>query len=223
MDQKKLEQYLQSLGQQKQVDEKDLQVTPNPTLDLLCRTFENWLKQGPSCSKAEVMIKELHYTAKDVTDFSVRIKQYEETPGFEINAGEFLSYMINLSPEQDFVVITQHLNKKISRLGTDNNKNITVVGSLGGETAIGMESGRIEVQGNSGRCTGDSMRGGILVIRGDVGSRLGAHSVNVNGAEIYVEGKKPFRINERTCGAKIYHQGTLIHEGHGFREDEDDC
>ncbi len=253
----KLDQYLQDLGKQGVVDEKLLQVTPNPTLELLCKTFENFLDRritvsdqettpaeefsGPCYQKAKILVKEIEYTAKDVRNFSVELKKYENRDDFRgqedeeaDNVGLFLSALINNCSETDFEIVTQHLSKLYGGLGFENTKNVTVIGNfgtqfaafmksgrmiatgnVGAEAAYGLEGGEVIILGNADIGAGTSMNGGVLRIRGSAGSRLGMHSEE--GTEIYVDGDIQGRLNKKYCRAKVYHKGELIHKGHKSR------
>ncbi len=185
--------YLNGLEEQSIQEESKILVVRTPVVEEICMRYKSWLDQAVNnwdywhqidtfTSKS---IKGLRYSSKDILNFSIYMKEYESHKDF-YKSGVFISMLINNSEENDFVIITGHLIKKLFWLGFDNSKNIVV-------------------RGSAGDLTGMDMRSNILTITGNVGTRSGLYS---RGGEIHICGN----IGEISppCKAKIYQNGELI-------------
>ncbi len=189
-----LENYLNEVEGQEAQEEKLIQTVRNPVLDLLCKKYLEYLrpkKINPDTFKGDLylfsldLIEKIEYTAKDVENFSILLKKYEKHPFFFIS-GVFLSALINQSKEDKLQILLSHLNERLSSIGRNNVKQLTVIGSTGSLTGCYMVKGQIFVKGNAGMMTGLCSEGG----------------------EIYVNGE--IKSIEENCKARVYQRGNLI-------------
>ncbi len=191
-----IENYLQELDEQNVQEESKILVVENPAVKEICLFYDEWDKKnnipeflldiyhrGIDCLQAK------QFTMKDVFDFSIFLKNYEQRKYF-YRTGFFLSALIQTSKEENFEVHTKHLHEKLNYVGSfSEGKNLVVLGSSGFDTGHGLKSGRI-------------------IVKGDADTNLGASS---EGGEIIVLGK--IEDIGMGCKAKIYHRGELIHDG----------
>ncbi len=143
-----LENYLNQIKNQEITEESKILVAENPVLDALCKKYEVWLKKfDPFSDKPLIFLDGLEYTSKDVKDFSIMLKKYEDHDRFS-ESGQFLSFLTNHSYEKTFEIITMHLNKTINWVGAFCGKKIIVTGDLGECTGYCMkEGGELHVSG----------------------------------------------------------------------------
>ncbi|MFH0737045.1 MAG: hypothetical protein V1827_01115 [Candidatus Micrarchaeota archaeon] len=182
------------------------------------------------------ILKNVTICPKDVSEFSLAIKEFENEDSFPLKAGLFLSALVALGPIGEYVIMTNHLEKRLDGLGYRNTKKkiiriqgdagdflgdrmrggrIIVMGNAGDSIGSYMISGKIIVEGNAGNDTGYAMFGGVIIIKGDTGKRIGYDS---DGGVIRLEGgylhiKNPREWEEHNCNARIFHKGKLIHGG----------
>jgi hypothetical protein len=166
------------------------------------------------------------YTSADIEGFSLFLCRVEnDALSYRQKIGDFLSALVKNSPDSDFIIHTNHLSHHIDSLGSNNTKNIVVVGDVGTHVGIMARRGSITVHGSVGDDAGMNMRGGILTIDGDAGHCLGLGMkgglINVKGnagehigddmegGEIYVEGEIGSIVGDIVHG-KIFHKGKLI-------------
>ncbi len=173
-------------------------------------------------------IKDIEYTARDVEKFSIVIAEFQNQGFFYIQAGLFLSALINNGTDTEYTIQTKHLEKWwISKLGYRNTKiisvngsigsylgnemnggKITVWGNVGGGTGYEMYAGEIKVWGNADDETGVYMKGGKIIVEGNVaGSHLGS---GMRGGEIYINGDQCEVRDLWLDHGRIYHKGKLI-------------
>ncbi len=202
--------YLNGLADQKAQEELKIQIVENPSVDLICEKYEKWLAESSKASfnnldiyKCAVkLVKELTYTSKDVKDFSIKMKLYENHPEF-ICSGFFLAALINESKEENFEIITEHLNKDIYYACYSLKKGtVTIFGNVCMPVPQ-MEGGCVIVKGDV-EDIGGRIKKGKLMVEGNLYS--GRHFENL---ELQVEGN--FQI-EPNCysNVKIYHKGELV-------------
>ncbi len=214
--------YLEELGVQEVRKEKKIKLARNRTVDALCKTFELAVKKilKYEAENDDIfdsfgiytrfgictdVIGRAIYTAKDVTNFSVRLKEYEKQENFSEYAGLFLSALINKAEGEKVEILTSHLSKLIDYVGYRAEKDITVIGDLGSCTGAEMSYGRmvhvkgsvqdntgrelyrglIFVEGNAGEQTGDRATGGIITVQGNAGDWTGFF---MGGGTIHVYG-----------------------------------
>ncbi len=227
-----LDEYLKELDLQEVRNEKKIQVVRNRTVDALCKTYElavkKILKYGhiddtPFCKYGfcRDTIGRAIYTTKDVTNFSVRLKEYEKQEEFSEHAGIFLSALINNAEGEGVEIITKHLSKPIHYLGYRAEKDITVIGDLGSCTGVemsygviinvegsvqddtgrDMHNGIIIVEKNAGTNTGNRAEGGTIYVKGNTGNWTG---FNLNGGKVIVYG------NSGNCTGQLLQKGSII-------------
>jgi hypothetical protein len=143
-------------------------------------------------SKALELIKEkgINCTSKDIEEFSLELVAFEDHKEFKIGAGLFLSALINTSEDEEFIIHTRHLKKKINFLGYDTTKNIVIERDAGDWLGEWMKKGSsITVNGDAGRWVGHGM---------------------YEGSKIYFNGNYRSINNDIRHGSKIYHKGKLV-------------
>ncbi|MBI4918944.1 hypothetical protein HY837_03375 [archaeon] len=167
-----LENYLQDLEEQKVVEETELKITNNPVLDLMCEIYEKWHLLGRHIlpSSYDLAVKELEslkISAKDVKDFSIVLKKYEKDRYFHVS-GVFLSALVNNCEDENVEVHTRHLKEKLSDIGFENVKDLTVIGDCGNWVGEEMIKGKIIVKGNTWGGTGERMLDGEIHVEGKI-------------------------------------------------------
>ena len=200
-----LEKYLKQIGKQKEVEERQIEIRRNPKLDEICRNYETWIGDFKD-NRTENYERALEfsrreYSAEDIEGFSLELKRFEDKRGFE-KSGLFLSALTNHSKRKRFVIITEHLSKKISFIGYKNEKVVEVRGNAG--DMVGWDnSGEISIRGNAGNLVGLNNSGEISV-SGDAGNKVGDN----NSGEIDIKGK----INSLhgNASGEIYSEGRRI-------------
>ncbi len=216
--------YLKELDEQKVQEESEIQVVGNSSVELLCKTLERWFeeikrrwplreqymvddKYTYDVKKREGerdydyctnLVKGIEYTSKDVGTFSIRLLEYKSNPWF-VFSGMFLSALINNCEEENFEVITRHLEGGsfygLYQLCYKNTKNVTILGFGGSSLCEEMLSGKVTV--NSDVCIDvDEIMNGEIHAEGKNCSLLGFHP-------------SMFR-RSYPCKAKIYHKGVLV-------------
>ena len=223
-----LEKYLKSIGRQEEVKEEEITVIRNPNLEKICRSYEKWLERDDqywqgSYDHALKTFSRKKYTAKDIEEFSLELKKYEQRRYFE-KTGLFLSALINSSKDKEFTILTEHLDKRINLIGYCNKKIVNVKGNAG-DIVGWWNEGTISVEGNSGNSVGFCNEGTISV-KGDAGDYVGSGNegtISVEGdagnnvgsgnkGTISVEGKIKLLSKEANYyrTSKIYEKGKLI-------------
>ena len=218
-----LEKYLKQIGKQKEVEERQIEIRRNPKLDEICRDYETWLGDSKDDLDKDyeraLEFSRREYSAKDIEDFSLELKRFEDKRGFE-ESGLFLSALTNYSEKERFVIVTEHLSKKIDFIGYKNKKVVEVSGNAGnnvgwhnsGEISVGgnagnwvglNNSGKISVGGNAGDWVGLNNSGEISV-SGDAGNKVGWD----NRGKIEIKGKIN-SLHENASG-EIYSEGRRI-------------
>jgi glutamate synthase domain-containing protein 3 len=151
-------------------------------------------------------IKDMVYSSKDVTDFSITLAEFQEVYNFYVNAGTFLSALVNQCKDEDITIVTEHLSTPVGYLGYKNNKNVLIKGNIGDTVGYEMERGTIRIEGNAIRGVGKDMRGGVIIIEGNAGEEVGRF---MYGGEIYLNGG--YRsIGDIRSGGTIYHKGEIL-------------
>lgn len=157
-------------------------------------------------------LKDLDYTAEDVTMFSLALAEFTGIESFDGKAGIFLTALANAGKEEEYTIVTEHFERPLLDVGFCNIKRLVVIGDVAHGIG-GYNKGHITVEGNAvrtimlGATAGTGMEGGYLHIKGDADGRIGSFA----DAEstIRIDGK----IGEidKFCKAKVYHKGILIH------------
>jgi len=148
-------------------------ILPPPVLPLLPR----------SIGHAELLIKDVNYSAADVGRFSVALDEFQDMKDFGEVAGQFLSVLINTRREEQFIIYLGHLSVPISHLGYRNVGNIIVKDGYHAEIGEEMLGGAIIVEGGAD-IVGESMKGGCIEVNGGcgrVGQAMSGGSILING------------------------------------------
>ncbi len=152
-------------------------------------------------------LKNHSHSAADIQQFSIALAEFQEEIWFFINAGLFLSALMNNGKDNNYVIHTRHLSVPIIHLGYKNTKNITVKGDVGNTVGYSMEKGLITVKGDADAWIGYKMNGGTICVEGDAGTAVGTW---MNGGEIHIEGEICGSTSTLITHGKIYHKGKLI-------------
>jgi len=184
-----LQRLVDERGDQLIVAEHALQVAENPQLEALVAVYEEWLHAtsihvDPSFALAKSILSLLDYSAKDVTDLSIKLSAYQQHEKFS-RSGLFLSALVNNGKELKYEVVTEHLNYPLSWLGFENSKELLVIGDAGNFLGKSMSGGSLELMGNAGQFAGEYLHEGSIVIWGNVDELFGhwmrSGSVEVHG------------------------------------------
>ncbi|MDD5171804.1 MAG: hypothetical protein PHF60_02095 [Candidatus ainarchaeum sp.] len=128
----------------------------------------------------------------DVEKFCVALVEFQGEENFEEKAGVFLSALMNHGTDEDYRIVTRHLDRLLGYIGYRNIKNITVEGDVRDMLGNAMEGGRIVVNGNTGHDTAHAIHGGEIHINGDckgLGDIYGG-MIHQNGKLIAFKGYK---------------------------------
>lgn len=151
-------------------------------------------------------IKDMVYSSKDVTDFSVTLARFQEVYNFDVNAGTFLSALVNKCKDEEITIITEHLSTPVGYFGYKNSKNVVIKGNVGDTIGYEMEGGTIKIEGNARHNVGRDLRGGAIIIEGNAGEFVGNC---MGGGEIYLNGDY-CSIGKTRFGGTIYHKGKIL-------------
>src|SRR3989338_10136620 len=160
-----LDNYLQELNEQEVQEDKKIKVVRSFVVEKICKRYEQWLNGHKEYVVAKNLVEKLNYSAKDVKDFSIRIKKCESDKWF-FCSGIFLSALVNASQESDFEILTEHLIKNLCYLGLYNKKNILVRGNVGSSSGSNMTAGSLIIMGDAELITGNNLFGGEIIIYG---------------------------------------------------------
>jgi hypothetical protein len=176
-------------------------VNKNKNVEKLKKVFKeylDWFSYNTSLLLRDVYIKALELikekgincTSKEIEEFSIELRAFEDHEEFEYATGVFLSALINSSGDKEFVIHTKHLKKKIKFLGYNTTKNIVIEGDTGDYVGYGMNEG------------------GSITVNGDARDWVGEWMVK--GSKIYLNGNYGIISLNIGPGGKIYHKGKLI-------------
>ncbi len=225
-----LDRYLADREDHEKTEQRDITLESNPTVDDICRRYEEWLEELTATSLASDYpnglkhLKGLEYAAQEVREFSLRLKQYEDAEYFQ-DTGLFLSALMNTCSDEEFEILTEHLETQIDYIGYKNTKLVSVSGDVGDRVGEHMASGSITVNGNAGDKVGEEMTSGSIIVNGNAGKWVGNQmkngSIMVNGnarravghcmegGSVRIEGEMG-PISEWWEGGEIYHRGKRV-------------
>jgi hypothetical protein len=214
--------------EEKQPEEKRIEVRRNKRLEKIIRGFENSIKKFPvsrlesynsseDISKLMKRLTPYKPTSHEISDFSILLENYQDFNRFEKYAGFYLSSLINKSRDKEFIICTRHLEKLPDYVGYKNNgKIIRVNGDAGHHIGKSMNRGKIYatnvgyfvgcyMQGgeihikNAGPCLGFKMCDGIIYAE-DAEDSVGDH---MQGGTIHVKNTKNY-LGDNMQAGKIY-------------------
>lgn len=159
-----------------------------------------------SYNDALELVKGLKCSSAHITNLSIALAELQDDKEFRVNAGLFLSALINSCKEENFTVITKHLVERPDRIGYKSTKSITVHGNIGLGAGEWMHRGNIIIEGDAGALVGLWMRGGSITINGSAGEDVGRE---MTGGEIHLNGGYS-SLSEKIYNGDIYHKGKLI-------------
>ncbi len=200
-------------------DVRIAKVEINPQLEELCAVWRR-IKVADAVYIAHYysMIRDaaggLRYSAKDVETFSIALSAYQRDGWFPYKAGLFLSALINISKEDEFVIHTTHLAEPVHYLGIYNTKRISVHGDAGMYAGNLMKSGTMIVDGNTDFRLGCDMKGGCIILKGDTGNEVGSRMAD---GSIVVEGNAHDFVGAYMDGGEITIGGNTRGLGHHMR------
>ena len=137
------------------------------------------------------LVRNLKISSKDVTDFSIALAEMQNEDDFERKAGFFLSVLVNKCPEDEVMIIINHLERVPDYIGYKNTKQTTIKGNVG-DLFGGHNTGILVVNGRTGKMCGFCNEG-IIHINGIIGSldaNLGLGSIFNHGMRIVEDGVK---------------------------------
>jgi len=191
-------------------------VGPSPIMDAMAAAWKRchyrWelLIKGVKEKKdlrsgvCEEAIGDLECSANDVERFSIKIAEFQNEKDFREKAGYFLSTLINMGKDRDFIIHTKHLGDGIDSLGVHNTKNIYIKGDGGTKCGCDMRSGTIIVEGNVAYNGFFYMHGGSAIVRGDAGGSCGHY---MTGGDVLVRGDCAYHCGEEMSRGKITVEG----------------
>jgi hypothetical protein len=162
------------------------------------------------------VVKTLRFTTRDVEEFILALEGFQHRERFSTKAGVFLSALINVGEESNYVIHTQHLEEPLDCLGYRNEKNIYVKGDAGDGFGLYMRGGIIVVDGYGGNGIGHGMENGRITVNGDAGHYVG---VDMKGGDIVVNGSVKVGIGQTMEGGSITIGGEAERELGQFMRD----
>jgi formylmethanofuran dehydrogenase subunit C len=151
------------------------------------------------------IVEKLQYTKDDVEAFSYSLEEFQHERNFSEKAGFFLSALINIGKDRDYVIHTSHLARPPDFLGIYNEKNITVDGDVGMELGEEMTGGSITVNGDIGKNAGHRMKDGSITVTGNAGHFLGSF---MKGGSISVAGDAGIHVGWEMKDGDIIVEGN---------------
>lgn len=152
-----------------------------------------------------VVTKLTAYTAKDVEKFVLTATEFQDVRFFPTFLGVFLSALINLGKDSEYVIHTHHLQTPPWLLGFKNSKLITVEGDLGVDGGIDMKNGRLAVNGNV-RSVGLSMKNGIIIVNGN---STGDDCFLMKGGTVLIRGNSGVLTGQRLDDGVLIVKGNV--------------
>ena len=122
-------------------------------------------------------VKSLDCPAESIELFSATLPRFQDEPEFGLKVGLFLSALIEVSKDKNFVLRFGNLGDQISSIGFSNRKNIIVMGDAGRSVGREMRSGAMTVEGNVTYELGFGMVGGAIKVNGDANHYVGQSMV----------------------------------------------
>jgi formylmethanofuran dehydrogenase subunit C len=166
---------------------------------------------GAHYEDAVSVIKGLQYSAKNVEEFSIALVQFQEEHFFGPKAGLFLSALINEGEDEDYIIHTKQMGGNVTCLGLYNTKNVTVIGNLAFSTGEHMKGGRLLVKGDVGAGAGQGMEGGTIEIEGNADNSVGCW---MRGGAIVIHGDAGYNVGVKMKGGKIAVNGNIPASGY---------
>ena len=193
-----LERYLGDRDPQELRERLERELEPDAVTDILLERYEQWISEEASMWSAPSregkyyaghkrileLMEGVAYAPSAVRNLSVRLARYRDDDTFHWS-GFFLSGLINAGPDEEYEILTAHLENPYDMIGYSNRKHITVIG----DTAY----------------PGYLMSSGVVVVHGDVTNA----GFFMTGGELHILGDEA-HISRWWMGGKIYHKGVLI-------------
>jgi len=177
---------------EEKVGVRKAEIKEDQTLGKFSKIWRKVFKLGKGMDQEDIgklhtalskLLKRMEYSHKDVEKFSLVLADLpheEDMPG---KAGLFLSALINNGKDSDYVVHAEPFGQ-IDILGFRNRKGITLKGNGGVWIGTEMKGGELIVEGDVDDEIGGEMTGGKILVKGNSGS-VGNH---MKGGEIMIEG-----------------------------------
>jgi formylmethanofuran dehydrogenase subunit C len=200
------------------------------------------MARAGSYEEALRIASSLKYTSRDIEAFMLSQAELLDRIGRTRCLGLFLSALVELGNETDYVLHTRHLHYEggnLESIGYRNRKNLVINGDAGdglgsfmsggsiilrgdagGYAGLQMGGGRIIIEGSAGEGTGTKMKDGSIIIRGDAGEYIGNE---MEGGRIQVDGIADSYIGELMKGGRIHLNGDFgyITGNPRIREDQE--
>ena len=212
-----------------QLPESKLKVAKSPTLDRLLRQFDEAIKE---LHKSNDILSDFelsafmdeycgHERAAAITWASIALRNISGHGYWPL--GDYLTTLVNSSPDTVHTIYTSHHQHPLSNLGYRLSRNKTM--HVRGPAGIGFggyNQGTIIVHGPADTWAGNNNRG-LIIVYGNVGSQLGSENTGniivkgdaddrtgyFNRGTIDIDGKIVGLSPYRGAG-NIYHNGRLI-------------
>ncbi len=186
------------------------------TLSKILNYFNEWKK---ICKKkiigedrysfAHTLLKETAYTPQEIITFFIRYQK--EIECMHADVGIFFSALVNRAQEKSSVSLeyslhTEEFNFLIDYIGYNNNGSaITVNGPVGNRAGIEMMKGVLHLRGNAETSLGALMKDGEIFVYGNVKDYCGTR---MKGGIIHIKGNAGGCCGNEARGGKIIVEGT---------------
>ena len=158
--------------------------------------------KNPEYKGADVLVKGINYTVRDVERFVIALAEFTEQTEFERRAGFFISALVNNCSDDNFRLPLKYLPNPLHFLGMENTKNIIIEGNVDVSLGIRMDGGSIIVEGDSMDGVGDSMKSGLIIVNGSSSAVDGVGN-NMTGGKVVIRGDVHGVVGEKMEGGII--------------------
>ena len=178
-----------------QGEEMRQKVKENGKAQALLKVFEKGVamsEAGMCDDPYETATKALRRFKITENDIHAFLHAASKIPPFNLigsHMGNFLSVLINQCVDDDLHISLEPFPFKLSEVGVNNTKKVTIYGDLGNCIALSMSSGEFTVYGNV-EAVADRLEGGKVIVYGNVhgfgardlvGDEMSAGEIIING------------------------------------------
>jgi hypothetical protein len=141
---------------------------------------------GPFFDMGLSRIKDMKYSAEDVFNLSLALAAFEHEADFGFRFQRVMNTLVNLGPEDRYVIQTSHLSSRINALGhIGKKKHLTIEGDVGDCTGFELREASLVINGNAGAHLAAKMRSGDININGEFES-----IADIHGGKVFQRGKQ---------------------------------
>jgi formylmethanofuran dehydrogenase subunit C len=129
--------------------------------------------------------KGLCCTANEIEAFCLLLSDFQDKEGFSNYAGIFLSALMHNGKDDEYVINIRHLDAKLNFISIFRQMNVTIEGDVDSSIGRRLKGGTLIIAGDVGPCLGEYMEEGDILVHGNADAKVG-HSMS--GGRITVHG-----------------------------------